>query len=247
LYAYPFQLWKGRRAIGPQDAIFTGGKTPEEARLEREGCTRNLQVFRYNLYQKESKVHDCDGFANLLYYEGELRKNCQTEIDLRHKVKNSPSFWRRGLPSFEDEMSTLYQENWMLTRGWWHTRGWIIGSSGPLQRAFELWRSNPLWYMHPILVEDCKSRGGCCGRDCGCCLDAQRANSSAGTLGVGHCTLQCGCCKRSRGFRLSEERERFFVDLFSFHDQVNTMDHEADPYQHRICLASIWGLSVDDS
>ncbi|KOS43446.1 hypothetical protein ACN38_g5649 [Penicillium nordicum] len=151
-------------------------------------------------------------------------------------------------------MSTLYQENWMLTRGWWYTRGQIFGISAPLQRAFELWRSNPSWYMHPILVEDCKSRGGCCGRDCGCCLDAQRANSSAGALGVGHCTLECGCCIRSRGFELSEERERFLVNRFSFDnqmdtmedDQMDTMDDQVDPYQRRICLVSIWGLSVDE-
>jgi hypothetical protein len=237
-----------------------GDKTPEEARLEREGCIRNLQVFRYNLYQKESKVHDYDAFADLLHYEEELRRNCQAEIILR-KVKNNPSIWVTGLPSFEDEMSTLYQKNWMQTRAWWYTRGWIIGTSGPLQRAFELWRSNPLWYMHPILVEDCKSRGGCCGRDCGCCLDAQRANSSAGALGVGHCTLDCGCCIRSRGFELSEEREKYLVDRFSFDNQLDTMDNQLDtmdnqldtmdpqddPYRRRICLVSIWGLSVDDS
>lgn len=231
----------------PKMLSLPGDKTPEEARLEREGCIRNLQVFRYNLYQKESKVDDCDAFADLLYYEEELRRNCQAEISLRHEVKNGPSFWGTGSPSFEDEMSTLYQDNWMQTRAWWYARGWIIGNSGPLQRAFELWRSNSLWYMHPILVEDCKSRGGCCGRDCGCCLDAQRANSSAGALGVGHCTLECGCCIRSRGFELSEEREKYLVDRFSFDNRLDTMDHQVDPYQHRICLVSIWGLSVDDS
>ncbi|KAJ5385595.1 hypothetical protein N7517_003506 [Penicillium concentricum] len=163
-----------RRAIGSQDAIFTGDKTPEEARLEREGCIRNLQVFRYNLDQKESKVHDRDAFADLLHYEEELRRNCQAEIKLRQKGKNDPSFWGTGSSSFEDEMSTLYQDNWMWTRAWWYARGWIIGNSGPLQRAFELWRSNSSWYMHLVLVEDCKSRGGCCGRDCGCCLDSTR-------------------------------------------------------------------------
>ncbi|CDM32051.1 unnamed protein product [Penicillium roqueforti FM164] len=134
------------------------------------------------------------------------------------KENHNPSFWGTGVPSFEDETSTLYQENWMLTRAWWYTRGWIIGNSRPLQREFELWRSNPLWYMHPILVEDCKSRNGCCGRDCGCCLDAQCANSSAGALGMGHCTLECGCCIRSRGFELSEEREKFLLDRFSSDD-----------------------------
>jgi hypothetical protein len=44
-------------------------------------------------------------------------------------------------------------------RGWWYTRGWILGNSGPLRRGFQLWRSNPSWHMHPVLVEDCKARG----------------------------------------------------------------------------------------
>jgi hypothetical protein len=232
---------KGDELSDPKMLSLPGDKTPEEARLEREGCIRNLQVFRYNLYQKESEVHDWDAFADLLYNEEELRRNCQAEITLRHQ-KNEPSFWGTGVPSFEEEMSTLYQHNWALTRDWWYTRNWIISISGPLQRAFELWRSNPLWYMHPILVEECKSRGGCCGRDCGCCLDAQRANSSAGALGVGHCTLECGCCVRSRGFKLSKEAEELLVSRFS-----SDMDDQVDPYQRRICLVSIWGLSVDDS
>lgn len=88
---------------------------------------------------------------------------------------------------------------------------------------------------------------GCCSRDCGCCLDAQCANSSAGALGMGHCTLECGCCIRSRGYELSEEREKFLLDRFSSDDQMDTMDHQVDPYQRRICLVYIWGLSVDDS
>jgi hypothetical protein len=224
-----------------------GDRTPEEARLEREGCLRTLQVFRYNLFQKESKVHHVDAFADLLYYEEELRRNCQEEISLRQKLKDNPEYWASDIPSFEKKISRLHQKNWMRTRYWWYTRGWIIGNSGPLQRAFELWRSNHLWYMHPILIEDCKSRGGCCGRDCGCCLDPQRTNSLAGALGAGHCTLKCGCCSKSRGFELNGKNESFLVDRFSFDHQYDTMDHQNDPYQRRICLVAIWGLSVDDS
>ncbi|KAJ5158056.1 uncharacterized protein N7500_007707 [Penicillium coprophilum] len=117
---------KGDELSEPKMLSLPGDKTPEEARLEREGCIRNLQVFRYNLYQKESKVHDEDAFIDLLYCEERLRRNCQKEIDLRHKVKEKPSFWGTGIPSFEDEMSTLYQDNWMRTRVWWFIRGWII-------------------------------------------------------------------------------------------------------------------------
>ena len=67
-----------------------GEKTLEEARLEREGCFRTLQVFRYNLFQKEPKVHDVDAFANLLFYEEQIRRDCQREVVLRQKLKNNP-------------------------------------------------------------------------------------------------------------------------------------------------------------
>ncbi|KAJ5263556.1 hypothetical protein N7478_011161 [Penicillium angulare] len=64
---------------GPNMLSLPGDKTPEEAHLEREGCVRSLQVFRYNLCQKEINS-DSDGtLFDLLYYEDELRKNCQTE------------------------------------------------------------------------------------------------------------------------------------------------------------------------
>ena len=63
---------KGDELSDPKMLSLPGDKTPEEARLEREGCIRNLQVFRYSLYQKESKVHDYDAFADLLHYEEEL-------------------------------------------------------------------------------------------------------------------------------------------------------------------------------
>ncbi|KAJ5925858.1 hypothetical protein N7454_007368 [Penicillium verhagenii] len=111
----------------PKMLSLPGDKTPEEARLEREGCIRNLQVFRYNLYQKESKVDDeFDAFADLLHYEEKLRSNCQAEIVLRHKTKDVSSFGGTGTPSFVKEMTSLYQEIWMQTRAWWYTRGWII-------------------------------------------------------------------------------------------------------------------------
>ena len=122
-----------------------------------------------------------------------------------------------------------------------------MGNSGPLQRAFESWRSIPLWYMHPTLIENCKSRGGCCGRNCGCCLDPQRENGLAGEFGAGNCTLQCGCCSKSRGFELAATEERYLIDCFSFDNEYATMDHHKDPYKRRIWLVAVLGLSVDDS
>lgn len=231
---------------GPNMQSLPGDKTPEEARLEREGYVRSLQVFRYNLYQKETNSESDDAIFDLLYYEEELRKNCQTEIVLRQKETGNRNL-NTGSPSFEDEMSKLCQDNWLQTRGWWWTRGWMMGTSGPLGRAFELWRSNNFWYMHPVLVEDCKARGGCCGRDCGCCLDYQRANSSGGVLGVGHCTLKCGCCLKSRSFEPSGVSKRYYVARFPFDNKSGIINLQEDPYRRRVCHAAIWGLSLNDS
>jgi hypothetical protein len=230
---------------GPNMLSLPGDKTPEEARLEREGCFRSLQVFRYNLYQKEINSKSDYALFDLLYYEDELRKNCQTEIVLRQKEKGDMNSNTHS-PSFEDEMSRLCQDNWLQTRDWWWTRGWMMGTSGPLGRAFELWRSNHSWYMHPVLVEDCKARGGCCGRDCGCCLDYQRANSSAGVLGAGHCTVKCGCCLESRGSETNSVGKRYYAARFTFDNKFGIINFQEDPYRRRVCLAAIWGLSLND-
>ncbi|CAG7922538.1 unnamed protein product [Penicillium olsonii] len=235
----------GDELLDPEMLSLPGDKTTEEARLEREGCIRDLQVFRYNLYKKGHKGDDWGDFAHLIFLENALRVNCQTEIAFHQGPKTDTSYWIPELPSFEEEMNALYEDNWMRTRAWWHTRGTLFGISGPLKWAFELWRSDPLWYMHPVLVEDCKSKGGCCGRNCGCCRDAERKNTSAGPLGVGHCTPNCHCCRSSRGFELSEKRERFLADRFSvcdYHDELRTVEGEIHPYHHRIFLAYFWGI-----
>lgn len=184
-----------------------GDKTPEEICLEVKGCFRKLQVFRYNLYQKDLKVSEASGadgvLIALLESEEKLRSYCQEEIALWHKIKEKTSPTSRETTKFEKDMAVLSQRNWEEMRIWWFSHGFILGSSGPLKRAFELLRHTPSCYMHPVLVENCKARGGCCGRDCGCCVDSQRASTSAGALGIGHCTRHCGCCSKHRGFELS--------------------------------------------
>lgn len=60
--------------------------------------------------------------------------------------------------------------------------------------------------MHNFLVQDCAGKGGCCGRDCGYCVNHPIAQSRK--LGVGHCTMECGCCAKYRGFDLTEKEKR---------------------------------------
>lgn len=59
--------------------------------------------------------------------------------------------------------------------------------------------------MVPKLIEHCASRGGCCGRGCGCCR--QRALASQRKQSRGHCTVECACCIQDRGFELTEEEK----------------------------------------
>lgn len=129
---------------------------------------------------------------------------------------------------------------WLFARKWWKGRGRF--SQGPVSRGFELWRSHPRWYMHSALVEDCAMKGGCCGRDCGCCVD--RVVGPTRKLGVGHCTVECGCYRTDRGFELAPDEKKMFKDQFGFArggDSYSTHE-QRDPYYSRIYLASIWGL-----
>lgn len=107
----------------------------------------------------------------------------------------------------------------------------IIMNGGPLTRGMKLWRSNPNWYMHRTLNEDCAGRGGCCGRDCNCC--SPRLNIPGREFAAGHCTTRCHCCEKSRGFVLSVE-------------EIEVLDQQFDPsrpgYFGRVSYATFFGL-----
>ena len=76
-----------------------------------------------------------------------------------------------------------------------------------LKEKYDSLRQNPSWYMRQELIGDCKDRGGCCSRDCGCC--SERHLTSIDTQGLGHCTWDCSCCAYSRGFEFSAvEKEK---------------------------------------
>ncbi|KAJ5246543.1 hypothetical protein N7468_001526 [Penicillium chermesinum] len=74
-----------------------------------------------------------------------------------------------------------------------------------VKQNYEAIRKDPKWYMRKELVKDCADRGGCCGRDCGCC--ASRAKHYY-IKGIGHCTVECFCCVGFRGFRPSPEEKK---------------------------------------
>lgn len=86
----------------------------------------------------------------------------------------------------------------------------------PLKELYDSLREDPKWYLREELVEDCKGRGGCCARECGCC--EKRQATPGYTKGIGHCSVTCGCCIETRGFELTEQEEDMFHD--NLHDML---------------------------
>lgn len=68
---------------------------------------------------------------------------------------------------------------------------------GTLKNSYDKLREDPTWYLRKELVKDCVARGGCCGRDCGCC--AKRHLNSDKRRGIGYCSMQFACCESHRG------------------------------------------------
>lgn len=228
-----------------------GDKSQVEVFMEKNVHTQTLQIFRFNSYQKEvTSTVSSLVFSQFLEIEHRLREGCHWEIALRNEKKNGRhgnSFTVDGviLCQIDNKIKDLRRRVWHETAKWWRARAYMVESSGFLARGFLSWRSSPKWYMHSILVEDCKARGGCCSRDCGCCTDPERAKTSAGPLGIGHCTLRCGCCKKSRGFEVNLDLEKMMSDVFLSETKTKGLSDQELLYRKRIWLASIWGLSVD--
>lgn len=134
-----------------------------------------------------------------------------------------------------------------------------MDSPSVIERGFKQWRSDHRWYMHSVLVEDCVNRGGCCNRDCGCCVSHERETSSLGGLGIGHCAVECGCCSKARGFDLTAKEKNVLETRFGYFDITDDDDDDDDEededyededdfsYQYRLCCASVWGLLRNDS
>ncbi|KAJ5941598.1 hypothetical protein N7516_001766 [Penicillium verrucosum] len=187
-----------RRAISKK---FQSGMVDTIEEKLKQGRDMNaLQRHRYerHVYEQDLEGKE-DRLADFLDVETKLGEIAQREICLMEQYKNDPE-------KFENEVKATTKEYKRFEHEWQMIRQ---SFDGPLERAFEYWRSNPKWYMHRVLREDCARMGGCCGRDCGCCL--HRKPYEIGSPVVGHCTVECGCCKKARGFELSEDDKEYFA------------------------------------
>ena len=175
-------------------------KDYREAHPEKSKDINKLQ--RYRLAEYCAKIRRNNNLSpfdqhKLFFVEEDLREVVQEEIS----IKEEHNILKKNA---EERLYALNVKYWLLMQEWVDCRSCF--RIGWLQRAFELWRSHPKWYMHRTLVEDCASRQGCCAHGCGCCLN--RKIDPTHTLGVGHCTVECRCCRRARGFDISEEDKK---------------------------------------
>ncbi|KAJ6185423.1 hypothetical protein N7519_006724 [Penicillium mononematosum] len=173
----------------------------KEHELRQSGDINALQRWRYERHVYEQDLDEAeDQLAEFLDVETGLREIAQREICLGERFKQDPARLDQEIEIADREYKRLEHEWWMIRDSF---------SDGPLVRGFELWRGNPKWYMHRVLREDCAGRGGCCGRDCGCCLNRKLFLDREHA--AGHCTVECGCCQKARGFELSEDEKKKFA------------------------------------
>lgn len=163
-------------------------KSVKEALLKRCGLGDALQRYRRYRWRKAGGSADSESVLPLLFIEEKLRRTVQKELRVKEKIENLRNHGALEKQELAEhlyrELDSLTNEYWWLERQWWLYRSNF--TTGPLTKAFELRRSDPRWYMHPFLREDCARRGGCCSRDCGCC--SARVNDSTRPLSHGHCT-----------------------------------------------------------
>ncbi|OJJ37149.1 hypothetical protein ASPWEDRAFT_441354 [Aspergillus wentii DTO 134E9] len=171
-----------------------------EDRLEQNGHFLFVQLMRYQLLQgnhpnKLEKLKWCQGVVEAdiegrwivqrdVYVQEEMKALKasleQSEHDFKQERKKASQ-----LSTYETELKKLHDRYWFHDRRIWKLEAGI--PMGSLGRAFRAWRKNPNWYLTPWLRQDCAGRGGCCGRDCGCC-EKPRGTSHRSTDHRGHCT-----------------------------------------------------------
>lgn len=215
--------------LSEEQVTIPGDGGSVEADLEKSGKVNELQRHRLSLFRK-STVHFGipDSSFDLLNTEQELRELVQEEIAIREGLSLNTLAGTR--------LRYLNVQYQILSQRWWFYRG-NLEPTGQM-RAFELWRSHPLWYMHSELVNDCVGRMGCCARGCGCC--SNRTIHTSRSLGIGHCTLECGCCSKARRFEFSGLQKADLRELYKFKrgDKKNYRSV-------RIARIMIWGLFGD--
>ncbi|OJJ81596.1 uncharacterized protein ASPGLDRAFT_1497696 [Aspergillus glaucus CBS 516.65] len=222
-----------------------------ESRLEDSMYAQLAQVVRWLIFGNGSDSNQKKGLAwsrSIIVMDIGRRRIVQREIYVQEEMKalqkslhgdSEGATETSQLSAYEKELENLNNEYWSLNRDLGQFESAI--PAGALSKAFKSWRADPDWYLCQWLREDCARRGGCCGRDCGCCEKARATNRR---WNRGHCTGVCGCCVRTQG---CTDR-----DVTSTESEEEDYPYDADDlfarsqYEDRFDRAYIWGLSFLD-
>jgi len=217
--------------------------------LARHGSFDAVQKFRLHAFQFYVRNDDIDPSVveelcmEIMHIETVLRQLAQREESLtewhQSLALTASLKEKKQLSTLVQELETIRKEYWFLERELYKNEALL--PRGAFLRAYNLWRSDTNWYLHPDLVNDCAGNGGCCGRDCGCC-EKRRKAAAADTRrarAVGHCTMECGCCARSRGFDIRSQKDVLKTVTIigsALNDQSN------DTYHRRLLRAYFFGI-----
>lgn len=178
-----------------------------DALLAKCGSFQSVQKFRtrsagFYIDRNGVKTETLEKLMTEIFrIEWRLRELAQREEGLKErylslKLAASSQEDRKQLSAWLEELEAIPKEYWLLERQLYEQEALL--PRGGFLRAYSSWRSNPKWYLHPVLVNDCAGKGGCCGRGCGCC--EKRGQAMDRRRSAGHCAVECRCCAKSRGF-----------------------------------------------
>lgn len=220
-----------------------------DALLAKRGSFQSVQEFR----ARSIRLYiDRDGvktetleklMTEIFRIEWRLRELAQREEGLKEQyvslelAVNSQED-KKQLSARLDGLEAIPKDYWLLERRLYEQEASL--PRGGFLRAYSSWRSNPKWYLHPDLVNDCAGKGGCCGRGCGCC--EKRGQAMDRCRSAGHCTVECRCCAKSRGFEVHDTK-----DIMANHDYCLSVvkDQSNTTYSWRFHQAYYFGISSE--
>lgn len=218
-----------------------------ESKLEDAGHTQLAQITRFHLYQQQPEgrlQRDCVIWCrDVIEADIKIRRIVQREIYLKEEVQalqkaltltlssEKKAVQKYILGTYEKELRDLNDQYLRHDKMTWMAD--VCGPTAALKRAFKAWREDPDWYLCEWLRQDCAGRGGCCGRDCGCCEKARDTHRGQNRE---HCTGACGCCICTCG-----DGKKCSVKDLAF-----KIDNPVEAHSIRYNLAYIWGLSYLD-
>ena len=231
-----------------------------ESKLEDTGYSQLAQIVRWNIFWRLSKdsrkknlnwsqkvvVADIKGrwiVQRRTYLQEEiryLRKFLSVPLISAVEAENKDASKKiYQLSAYEEELQHQDRRIWDDAQHYWKLE--VEMPSGCQERAFRAYRKDPNWYLCAWLRQDCAGRGGCCGRDCGCCEKPRATNTAHHRWNQGHCTSACGCCIRTQGRDGCGVKERSDLEDFPLN-----IPAAKSAYSRRIYRAYIFGLSFAD-